>query len=152
MEFVNDLYDIMQVNNGNSYTNIKGVNYPDDALAFFKKDVAGINDYIWFLSPYDDCFESEVADYSTVYSDLKTAFDEDAVEGFVPEENEGYPFSFCPDESGLVPWAQCDCGTVFYFRNDNGTTKIVVYGDSYEFYEYTMSVTEFLYNVRMNYG
>lgn len=128
--------------------NINGFDYPCDALEFFKKYSEGINDYIWFLHPYMENWEDIAIEYRNTYDVLKTACENDKIAGgYELQDNEGFPFEFYPEKNGLVPWAQCDNGTVMYLKNDNSSVKVIVYGDSYEFYEYNLSMTEFLYKL-----
>lgn len=139
--------DLIIMSKENSFTKIKEVDYPNDVLKFFEKYSLGINDYIWFVSPFSNNFGVEVNEYREIYEELKDDFDNDIVPGFEPKENEGYPFDFYPKKNGLVPWAHCDNGTMLYFKYNDNSSEVVVYGDGYEFFKYPLSVTEFLYKL-----
>ena len=128
------------------YTNINGFDYPSDAYELFERYPNGFGDYVWFLPPQSDNWEGIVEEYRNSYFYLKVDF-ESYADDLKLKGNEGYPFEFYPEKDGLVPWAQCDNGTVLYFICDDTSSKVVVYGDGYEFYEYPLSITEYLYKL-----
>ncbi len=144
----NDLIEYSKINNRYSFVQINGVNFPKDASTFFKKYNEGINDYIWFISPYSENWKEMVQELRDPYETLKIAFEQDILScGYVPQKFEGYPFEFYPHPDGLIPWAYSDNGTVFYWKPVLGKWNIVVYGDSFEYYEYDFLTTEFLYKL-----
>ena len=145
-EILNELNTISK-SYKNAFTNINGYDYPCDAWKLFEKYPKGFNDYVWFLHPHSNNWEAIAEEYCNTYFELKNDFEDDEVPGYEPQENEGFPFEFYPAKSGLVPWAQCDNGTVIYFISDGISSRIIVYGDGYEFYEYPLSVTEYLYKL-----
>jgi len=96
---INDLREYSKLNDENSFTVINGVNIPTDAAAFFEKYNDGINEYIWFISPYDDNWDEMIEEQRETYESVKDSFEQDALSsGYVPNENEGYPFAFYPDD------------------------------------------------------
>lgn len=146
--FIDELREYSKFNDESTFEIINGINIPKDAATFFEKYNEGINEYIWFISPFDDNWNQMVQEQKETYETLKQSFEQDALSfGYVPNEYEGYPFEFFPDINGLIPWAYCDNGTVFYWKPENNTMKIVVYGDSYRYYEYALSTTEFIYKL-----
>jgi len=145
---INDLREYSKLNDENSFTVINGVNIPTDAAAFFEKYNDGINEYIWFISPYDDNWDEMIEEQRETYESVKDSFEQDALSsGYVPNENEGYPFAFYPDESGLIPWAYCDNGTVFYWKPENNKMNIIVYGDGFQYFKFDLSTTDFIYKL-----
>jgi hypothetical protein len=145
---INDLRKYSKLNDENSFTVINGVNIPTDAAAFFEKYNDGINEYIWFISPYDDNWDEMIEEQRETYESVKDSFEQDALSsGYVPNENEGYPFAFYPDESGLIPWAYCDNGTVFYWKPENNKMNIIVYGDGFQYFKFDLSTTDFIYKL-----
>jgi len=145
---INDLREYSKLNDENSFTVINGVNIPTDAAAFFEKYNDGINEYIWFISPYDDNWDEMIEEQRETYESVKDSFEQDALSsGYVPNENEGYPFAFYPDESGLIPWAYCDNGTVFYWKPENNKMNIIVYGDGFQYFIFDLSTTDFIYKL-----
>lgn len=127
---------------------------PKDVVEFFSVFNGGcINDYIWFISPFSNVWEEMVLEIRNSYIDVKEDFyyhDSELLKMLQLKENEGYPFDFYPSENGIIPFAQCDNGTVFYLKPDPVEWTIIVYGDSWEFYEYKMSLPEFIYNLLNN--
>ena len=145
---IGDLKEYSKLDDKSSFTIINGVKIPKDAAAFFEKYNEGINEYIWFISPYDDNWNEMIQEQRETYENLKNSFEQDVLSfGYVPKEFEGYPFEFFPNKNGLIPWAYCDNGTVFYWKPENNKMKIVVYGDSYEYFEFALSTTEFIYQL-----
>ncbi|WP_044974588.1 hypothetical protein [Ruminococcus sp. HUN007] len=51
------------------------------------------------------------------------------------------------DEAGLIPWAYCNNGTVFYWKPENNKMNIIVYGDGFQFFKFDLSTTEFIYKL-----
>ena len=125
------------------------IRFPKDVIRFFKRINGGFNNYIWFVSPFDKKWKEIIQELQASYMYVKTEFYGDV--NFLKEctlnPNEGYPFDFYDGHSGILPWALCDNGTVFYWRIIDDKWTILVYGDSWEFYEYDMTTTEFLYKL-----
>ena len=124
--------------------------FPESDLDFFKNcKCDGINDYIWFVSPFEPSWNDMVDEIKASYLFVKEGFEHDIImqNHYIPECNEGYPFEFYPGEKCILPWAQCDNGTVFYWRIENGKWSILVYGESDTFYEYDMTIYEILYKL-----
>lgn len=124
---------------------LRAKGFADDILEFFSMYDGGIEFYIWFISPFHPNWQETVDDIKQSYSYLKNSFESD--NDCIPDAGEGYPFNFYPEENGILPWAQCDNGTVFYWRFYKDKITILVYGESYDFYEFDMSTTEFLYKL-----
>ncbi len=121
----------------------------EDISFFLKYGSGGLNDYIWFFVPLAEHWEEWAYELREIYLYLKESTEIDNLRsGYTVEDNEGYTFGFYPEKDGLVPWAQCDCGTVFYCRTTSEKNfMIVVYGESEKYYEYDMTITEFLYRL-----
>ena len=150
-DIINELFDFSQKYTISDLTEINGVKFPADAALFFKDSINGWNDYIWFITPYDKKWNEIIQEQRESYLFLKNDFDQDSIVlGDAPKDGEGYPFDFFPDENGLIPWAVCDNGTAFFWKPDNCRITIVIYGDSYEYYEYSMTTTKFLYKLLNN--
>lgn len=128
--------------------NITGV--PDDFLRFISDFGSGrLNNFIWFMSPYDKKWSKKTEDLRTEFLEQKKEFDSDIICGmsYIPSCNEGYPFEFYPEKNGLLPWGYSSNGSTFYLLNENGISSVIVYGGSYVFSEYRMSVPEFIYKL-----
>ncbi len=148
MSINDDLMEFSQLQGNESLSHIQGFDFPKDALAFFRKYKEGINDYIWFIDPYSEEWLDMVQEQREVYESVKAGFEQDSLScGYVQRDNEGYPFDFYPNTGGLIPWAYCDNGTVFYWKPDNDKMTIIVYGDGFEFYAFPFSTTVFLYKL-----
>lgn len=120
----------------------------EDIELFLRYGLGGLDFYIWFYTPFDERWEEWVCEQRKVYQYLKESAERDnLLLKYVPPDNEGYNFEFYPDKSGLVPWAICDCGTVFYWRVTPEKFTVVVYGESDKYYEYDMTISEFLYRL-----
>ena len=123
--------------------------FPRDALEFLAKYDGGLDDYIWLISPLHPDWQKMIEPIKQSYLSLQYHFETKilpkANSSFI--SNGGYPFRLYPEENGLLPWAQCDNGTVFYWRINGGKWTILVYGESWDFWEFEMTTTEFLYKL-----
>ncbi len=146
-DLLNELYEYSRKYNTESMIDIKGVLLPEDASLFFKKQIGGFNDYIWFISPYDDVWNEQVQEQKEIYEDLKEAYHQ---YGLTDKKGEGYPFDFYPQKNGIIPWAVCDNGALFFWKININSITIVVYGEDADYYEYDMTTTEFLYKLINN--
>lgn len=120
----------------------------DEDIVFFSEfDYDGLNNYLWFISPFDEVWNEEIDEKRQVYEHLKQ--EEQADIFFAPDNYSlQYPFDFYPEENGILPWAQADNGTVFYWKTDcSGKSAVIVYDEMSDYYEYEMSAVEFLYKL-----
>lgn len=142
-EFVKKICELADINipKEENITEACG-NVPCDYLEFIQTlNVSGFNSYLWFYSPLDEEWESIVEELSEVYTTLKNE-----------ELNDGggfqYPYDLYPKEGGLLPWAQADNGTVFFWSTSlEKPWTIVVYDEMSDYYEYEMSTAEFIFKL-----
>lgn len=119
---------------------------PQDYLEFIQVlNVNGFNFYLWFFSPLDkgwDHFLDVIEGINESYTYLKNEELNDGGSGF------DYPYELYPEEGGLLPWAQADNGTVFFWLTySEKPWTIVVYDEMSDYFEYEMTTTEFIYKL-----
>lgn len=116
---------------------------PRDYLEFIQAlNVSGFNSYLWFYSPFDKEWNSIVEDQNEVYTTLQNEELNDGGNGFE------YPYELYPAEGGLLPWAQADNGTVFFWQTfSDKPWIIVVYDEMADYFEYEMTTSEFLFKL-----
>ncbi len=149
--YINELLEYSKCYDTNALTEINGVLFPEDAALFFKNKINGLNDFIWFITPYDQKWEEMVQEQRNIYQNSKKEFVQDSEKyGYDLKDGEGYPFDFFPDENGLIPWAVCDNYSSFFWKPTKGKITIVVYGECCDYYEYDMTTAEFLYKLINN--
>lgn len=148
-----------------------GVNLPEDYFELLKIYGAGqfcgwvnvFNPFIgadepgWYLNLYDN-IKDERRNYTyspKSYASIKAMFKNAPTVKYYEEKQfaesgaagEGYPFDFYPKEGGLIPWGNCEEAAVLYWKMNEGKWTIVVYGEDEYYYEYDMTMTEFLYDL-----
>ena len=114
----------------------------EDIKFFLKYSSGGLNECMFFMVPVSECWEDIVYELRREYLELKE----------LNKDNEKYKFDFYPAKGGLVPWAKYaryyDYNTIFYWRMTNeNKSMIVVYAESEKYYEYEMTIAEFVYKL-----
>lgn len=143
-EFVKKICELVDIDiPEESIVNESGSVVPCDYLEFIQAlNVSGFNSYLWFCSPLDDGWNGFVEDQNEVYSTLQNEELNDGGDGFQ------YPYELYPKEGGLLPWAQADNGTVFFWQTfSDKPWIIVVYDEMVDYFEYEMTTAEFIYRL-----
>lgn len=124
------------------YEKALNVSFPED----YKKLLihyggGGIGDFIWLFHPfYGDGGETAVNECISAHNYLREKYPED------------YPYETLPAENGLIPWGRTDNGDVLYYQTNADINKwnIVIHTRGEAFFEYDMTLCEYLYKVITN--
>lgn len=142
-----------------------GIVLPDDYFSFLK--IYGAGQFCEWINVFNPFINVEylnlfyrIESERNIYKYSKEAMESDQMrnnpkvkqfkEQYLKEcgaSGAGYPFGFFPDKGGLIPWGDCEEAAVLFWKMNKGKWTIVVYGEEEYYYEYDMTMTEFLYNL-----
>jgi len=139
-----------------------GVNLPDDYYEVINTYGAGtFGEFISLLVPYTDDFEFGLfrfmeQDREEYNENRDMLFGDEPLFEISNDNNnmfgawrEGMPYCYYPANNGLIPWGRYPEGNdyTFYWKVNDCRWTIVVYNDCFEYIEYDMTMSEFLYNL-----
>lgn len=140
-----------------------GINLPDDYYDLVAIYGAGtFANFIKILVPFSNEFEYSLFQFMEIDRE-DYSYGRDFLELDVNNEDfddprlqkgwkVGEPFGYYPEKGGLIPWGKSPFGTeyTFYWNTSNEQWSVVVYDDLYGYKEFSMTMTEFLYNLLSN--
>ncbi|MFS0901780.1 SMI1/KNR4 family protein [Priestia aryabhattai] len=123
-----------------------GTDLPSDYIKFIKTYGTGsIDNFLWILTPFvnDEYvnFFLRKKEMSSAYSQSKLKF---------PQYYKHYKHHVYPETGGILPWGYTENGDELYWLTEGSTDewKVVVYESrSPENYIYSLSMTDFLYQI-----
>lgn len=133
-------------NTGNGWSELEdalGVSLPQDYKDFINiYGTGGIDQFIWILTPFD---LDENVNFLARAEVMREAYLESKQQ--FPEY---YKHCIFPEAGGILPWGYTDNGDELYWKTNEDARmwSIIVYESrSWEYHEYPMSMTEFLFGI-----
>ncbi len=122
---------------------VLGVSLPQDYKDYISTyGTGGIDNFIWILTPFD---QDENVNFLIRSEEMREAYLESKQQ--FPED-----FKHCvfPEAGGILPWGYTDNGDELYWKtteDEKMWTTIIYESRSSQYYEYPMSMTEFLFGI-----